>query len=311
MHLTFVVDPAVCIQLAYKYLEEGPDVFHQTVLRVQLTMRYKLIDRSIILTRLYALAQKLALPGLMDMAFGVLSGGDDQIKAEDCLTLSSLVFAKTAAFDKKIKDWCFEHVKTWFPVLSNSDVWLEAMWNADLELRQKWSELVEVKASVLGTVDEATEDKEMDHSEHTFSGEHNRDSSSGAASKEQAFQEVLDEIKPSQKDFYEPLEEPVTLPTSPGNIRMTPKLGRWLGTDESPPIGLSKEESLNGISRSPSLVYSPGFGEEHYKARYVQGYPGTERQADTWRRASMSSFVSHPQPTPTKPAGRLRLFAVS
>ncbi|KAL8726887.1 MAG: hypothetical protein Q9181_005895 [Wetmoreana brouardii] len=309
MHLTFVVDPAVCIDIVYKYLEDGPDIFRQTVLRVQLTMRYKLIDRSIILVRLYALAQKLDLPSLTEMTFGVLCSGDLQLTAANCLTLSSLVFAHTAGFDKKLKDWCFDHVKQRHTELEGTALWNETLWKTEMELSQRWTQLMDEMEEMnlpLDTVNEVTESPELRQSiQHIASGEDGRDSSSTTVSKEQGFQEVLDEVAQGVGDNDEVWDRtPPAAGKNPGNAD---KIMRLLGPDKASPGGLKRANSSHGILNTPrSSVVSPTFN----KAHFVMGYPGTEEQVKKNRRSSMSSTYAL-STTPSKLARRMRLFAAS
>ncbi|KAI4174982.1 MAG: hypothetical protein LQ343_002009 [Gyalolechia ehrenbergii] len=303
MRLTFVVDPAVCLEIAYKYLEEGPDIFQQTILRVQLTMRYKLVDRLIILVRLHSLAKKLALPGLMDMAFGVLSEGGPQIRAPECITLSSLIFAKTANFDRKLKEWCIDHVTRYLPQLEHSQLWQKVLWKADLELAHRWKQLLDTKGSRLGTVDEGAEDSEMNtimaNKKYVGLQVPSPHSASTAASKEQSFQDILDEVaqgkvKPELTDEEWDITEALCA-SSPHNGNQD-KLVRFFGDENVPSASdLRREGSFSqGLSPSPSSLFSPGLD----KAQFVIGWPGMPDRGDRNMRSSFSS--STPLPTPTR-----------
>ncbi|KAL8933562.1 MAG: hypothetical protein Q9216_006307 [Gyalolechia sp. 2 TL-2023] len=299
MRLTFVVDPAVCLEIAYKYLEEGPDIFQQTILRVQLTMRYKLVDRLIILVKLHSLAKKLALPGLMDMAFGVLSEGGSQIRAPECMTLSSLIFNKTANFDRKLKEWCIDHVTRYLPELENSQHWQNVLWRADVELTHRWGQLLETKGSRLDTVDEGAENSEMNTV--TANGKKKYvglqvpsppHSASTAASKEQSFQDALDEVaqgnvNPELTDEEWDLTEALSA-SSPQHGNQD-KLARFFGDSNIPSATeLRREESFSrgGLSPSPNSLFSPGVD----KAQFVMGWPGMP--PDRGDRNLRSSFSS-------------------
>ncbi|KAL9025684.1 MAG: hypothetical protein Q9196_005536 [Gyalolechia fulgens] len=303
MRLTFVVDPAVCIDIAYKYLEEGPDIFQHTILRVQLTMRYKLVDRLIILVRLHSLAKKLALPGLMDMAFAVLSEGGPQMRAQDCITLSSLIFAKTANFDRKLQEWCVDHATRYLPELEHSQLWLDVLWKADVELAHRWAQLLDTRRSRLDTVDEGAEVSEM----HTFMANKkyvglqvpSPHSASTAASKEQSFQDVLDEVaqgkvKPELTDEEWDITE--ALSASSPRMGNKDKLARFFGDRNIPSATeLRREESFSrGMSPSPSSLFSPGAD----KAHFVMGWPGMPDPVDRNVRSSFSS--ANPLPTSTR-----------
>ena len=152
MLLTCLLDPAVCIDITHKYLEQGPDIFLPAILRVSLTMRYKLVDRCIILIRLFGLAQRWSLPGLMEMASIVLMEADPQIGAEECITLSSLIFAKNAGFDKHLKDWCMDHISNHISELQEAVCWREVLWKTEVELPQRWARLLQVHDSKRNTL---------------------------------------------------------------------------------------------------------------------------------------------------------------
>ncbi|KAL8777836.1 MAG: hypothetical protein Q9213_007680 [Squamulea squamosa] len=309
MILTFLLDPAVCIEIAYKYLEEGPDVFQQTILRVQLTMRYKLVDRSIILVKLYSLAHKLGLPLLMEMAFGVLSEGDHQLTPSDCITLSSLIFEKKGIFDRRLKEWCICRIRPHVSQLRQSTFWQEVLWNMDPELEQRWSYLLEEEISPhLNTVDGAVEDQSLrPPSNQSLSGNPSPSSSSTVKSKEEDFQEILNNIKQHEEAFDREWDTTEALAASSRSHGTTSKVVRLLGPLEpSPPVGLKREESWpKGMSPSPSFLFSPGLD----KARYVMGYPGTEDPGQQSGRYSMNGNT--PVPSPTKSARRLRFWAPS
>ncbi|CAO1597704.1 hypothetical protein XANCAGTX0491_001503 [Xanthoria calcicola] len=306
MILTFLLDPAVCIEIAYKYLQEGPDVFQQTILRVQLTMRYKLVDRSIILIKLYSLAQKLALPLLADMAFGVLAEGDHQMTVSDCITVSSLIFERRGVFGRKLKEWCICRIRDFVPELKQSTFWQEVILNMDTELEQRWSYLLDEEAgSRLDKVDEAVEDQGMLSAQtQTPSRNPSPRSSSTVKSKEEIFQDILEDIRLHEEAFDQEWDTTEALAASSRSHGTTSKVVRLLGPlESSPKVGLKREENCpKGMSPSPSMLFSPGLD----KARYVMGYPGSEEPSG---RCSMT--VNTPITSPTKSARRLRFWTSS
>ncbi|KAL8825824.1 MAG: hypothetical protein Q9170_007646 [Blastenia crenularia] len=307
MRLTFVVDPAVCLEIAYKYLEEGPDVFQQTILRVNLTMRYKLVDRSVILIRLYPLAQKLALPGLMDMAFGVLSEADPQITATECITFSSLIFARMANFDRKLKRWCIDHITRFQPELEHSTIWQNVLYKADRELSERWAQLLEARHQPhLATVSEDSEPKERPPTATyiplQFSSPH---STSTARSKEQSFQSVLEEVIHKHTTTAESDEEWETtelLSASAKPHGNMDKAFRVLGRDDKSPTTSGPQRTRSrprGMTPSPSALFSPG----SQKAQFVMGFPGMgerDRRSSSSRRTLLMS--------PTKGSRKTRLL---
>ncbi|KAL8751329.1 MAG: hypothetical protein Q9199_006500 [Rusavskia elegans] len=306
MILTFLLDPAVCIETAYKYLEEGPDVFQQTILRVQLTMRYKLVDRSIILIKLYSLAQKLALPLLAHMAFGVLAEGDHQLTVSDCITLSSLIFERRGVFDRKLKEWCICRIRNFVPELRQSTFWQEVIWNVDAELEQRWSYLLEEEVPPrLDTVDETTADQGLlSAPNQSPSCNPSPRSTSTIKSKEEAFQDILEDIRLHEEAFDREWDTTEALAASSRSHGTTSKVVRLLGPlESSPPVGLKREENWpKGMSPSPSMLFSPGLD----KARYVMGYPGSEEQSGRYSMTGNTPITS-----PTKSARRLRFWTSS
>ncbi|KAL8695550.1 MAG: hypothetical protein Q9224_003361 [Gallowayella concinna] len=306
MVLTFLLDPAVCLEIANKYLEEGPDVFQQTILRVQLTMRYKTVDRSLILVRLYSLAQRLALPLLTDMAYGVLTEGDHLLTASDCITLSSLVFKKEGICDRKLKEWCICRVRDHLPQLQQSEFWDEFLWGLDVEFGQRWIQLLEEPPIIVETVDEAAEAPDANHAlRPSLSQQPSPRSTSSAKTKEQAFQEILDDIKQREAAVDKEWDATEDLAMSSGFAGTHAKVVRFFGSVESPPpAGLKREESWpKGMSPSPSSMFSP----EVDKAKFVMGFPGTEDQ----HYGNPSMNRTDATASPTKSVRRLRFWASS
>ncbi|KAL8802152.1 MAG: hypothetical protein Q9182_004018 [Xanthomendoza sp. 2 TL-2023] len=307
MVLTFLLDPAVCLEIAHKYLEEGPDVFQQTILRVQLTMRYKVVDRSLILARLYSLAQRLALPLLTEMAYGVLTEGDHLLTASDCITLASLIFKKDGIYDRKLKEWCICRIRDHLPQLQQSEFWDEFLWDLDVELGQRWIQLLEELPILLETADDAAaEDPDASHAiRSSLSQQPSPRSNSSAKTKEQDFQEILDDIKQREAAVDKEWDATEDLANSSGFAGTHAKVVRFFGSVESPPLsGLKREESWpKGMSPSPSSMFSP----ELDKAKFVMGFPGMEDQ----HYGNPGMNHADPAASPTKSARKLRFWASS
>lgn len=159
MVIEFLVDPAVCFDIVQKYLEQGVDVFKPVSLLVSLTMRYKIVDRCLILTRLHLLASKLALPGLANMAFEVLDSVEKFVDASVTLTISSLIFGKKWSFDKQLKDWCFKHVSTHLLELKQMPEWRECLRKTDHELSKRWGGLTNKNAYLINVAEAAAEQR--------------------------------------------------------------------------------------------------------------------------------------------------------
>ncbi|KAL9610639.1 MAG: hypothetical protein Q9167_004681 [Letrouitia subvulpina] len=159
MVIEFLVDPAVCFEIVEKYLEQGVDVFKPVSLLVSLTMRYKIVDRCLVLSRLHLLAGKLTLPGLAKMAFEVLVSVEKLVDASVTLTISSLIFGKKWCFDDQLKDWCFKHVSTHLLELKQMPEWRECLRKTDHELSKRWGVLTDKNAYLINTAEAAAEQK--------------------------------------------------------------------------------------------------------------------------------------------------------
>lgn len=154
MQITFMSDPAACFQIARNYLDEGPDIYNMTRLRLFVTMNYRVVDRFIILVRLHLLAKKMALPGLMDMAYDAMVEGERLIIPPSCITIASVVFSKNAGFDKLLKDWCVNLVRCHLIALKNIEEWYDALETLEPELSEQWTMLLDINSAILAFIDE-------------------------------------------------------------------------------------------------------------------------------------------------------------
>lgn len=176
MQLTFINDPAVCFQVVVHYLEEGPDRFGQIRLSVFVHTHFKIRDRFILLVRLYHLALKMELPVLSDMSFAVIREIERDMSAGYCITMASLIFARNARFDKRMKEWCTKHIRNYVFHLSQIKEWIQVVPDLDQHLQQQWAKLVEqnkrlisaIHEEMLGTrKDDADDEKSMSsHSDY-------------------------------------------------------------------------------------------------------------------------------------------------
>jgi hypothetical protein len=149
MLLTFFDDPAGCFQILKCYLDDGPDCYTKTRLRVHVTLRYKVTERFIILGRLYMLAKKLALGGLVDMAYETIVDCEQSLTPTSCFAMASLVYGPDAsAFDQPLKDWCLKHIENHFFALNdNENWWAEMMGPLEPNLGRHWADLVKANGS--------------------------------------------------------------------------------------------------------------------------------------------------------------------
>ncbi|KAI4244568.1 MAG: hypothetical protein LQ352_006772 [Teloschistes flavicans] len=284
MLLTFMVDPAVCIDIMYRYLEDGGDIYEQPVLRVQLTMRYKLVDRLIILVRLYALAQKMRLPILTAMTFGILNDPNMHINAPDCVTIASLVFAPTAGFDATIRNWCFEHVKECYAELKPSFLWHETMWKTETELPRRWSQFMEEMDARL----HASTSPPLDYTPPTTN-----------SSKEQVYQALIDEVmKQQEEDSSNEDDAPVDMPPYPPNRGNAGKIAQLLG--HSPP---NRPAPPRYSTASAMPAFSPDFNKAHSVMGLDFASETPMKVRSSRRRFSISGIIT-PSLTPTRAAGQ-------
>ena len=154
MQLTFIADPAVCFQIVLHYLEEGPDRFGQTRLSGFVRTHFKLRDRFVLLVRLYLLASKMELPVLFHMSFAVMQEFERDMTAGYCITVASLIFARNAGFDKRMKEWCMKHIRNYLFDLSQIREWAQLVPDLDPGLQHQWAKLVEQNKRIIEAIHE-------------------------------------------------------------------------------------------------------------------------------------------------------------
>lgn len=144
MVLTFVDESAAaCFQILKYYLDEGPDCYTKTRLRVHVTLHYKLIQRFVILGKLYMLGKKLALGGLMNLAYETIIDGERSMTPATCFAMATLVYDSEAGFDKLLKDWCLKLVENhFFALYEMDDWWRELVYQLEPDLGRHWAKLV-------------------------------------------------------------------------------------------------------------------------------------------------------------------------
>lgn len=162
MLLTFFADPAACFEIVKRYLEDGPDHYSKNDIRIYVTLHYKIVDRFIILTRLYKFAKALCLPLLTEMAYGVLLEMERLITADRIITITGLIFGQTAGFDKTMKEWCMKHVAIHFAKLLVNTQWEVVVKKSDPQLIENWAELVDNNDQIYQAVVAEIEDKAIE-----------------------------------------------------------------------------------------------------------------------------------------------------
>ncbi|KAL8871708.1 MAG: hypothetical protein Q9174_002516 [Haloplaca sp. 1 TL-2023] len=330
LHLTFTVDPAAVLELAYEYLKFGADVFDNRALKVWLFSRYKPVDRIIILVKLHAFAYKMQLRGLTAMVENVLDCYMPTMNIENTIIIANLVFSKSGIFEVPLKDWVFGHVKRWYKYLTCSTFWLDSMSKADAELTKRWEELVEQMTAKLEPVDEGSDDvfseSDDDETMRLLEGRAKRRSTIYSLSNGPILTDFINRTKPDTKPenfsnpFSTPQEKTFTLPKrtnnnilpiSPESRANADKAFKILGEPvPSPqqPRRLSKSWSGFLLNRSSSFAHSPPKSAEKQLNRMFVGQTAKDKEDEkTWRRASISSFGAlayQASPTRASAAGR-------
>lgn len=202
MILTFLSDPAVCFEVLKSYLDVGPDWFTKTHLRAYLLARYKAVDRFLIHARLYLLAKKLALPGLMEIAYGCLEDGERLMKPSHCVPITGLVFGVKSGFDKLIKDWCMKHVGNHFAFLHITKEWNELVPHLEPDFRAQWAKLVHANTAILTAIEEEAKDKALEEMLNQMENSHRRGvvSTIEDSANEMSVEEAINQVRSESKD---------------------------------------------------------------------------------------------------------------
>lgn len=151
MRLDFKKDPAVCFEVVQRYLKEGPYHYTSTRLRLQI-LEYGLVgDRLMVYVKLHFLAKKLALNGLMEMAYKVLRETDVFMMPFDCIIVAEHIFDVNERYDRILKDWCLRHVTRNLFELHDIQEWNELLPRLDEEIGREWIRMVDANADTLIT----------------------------------------------------------------------------------------------------------------------------------------------------------------
>lgn len=266
MIFTFLNDPAVCFEIVKHYLNEGPDCYTRTRLRVYLLVRFKVVDRFLIHGRLYLLANKLALPGLMVIAYECLEEAERLMSPAHCVTMTSLVFGVNSGFDKLIKDWCMKHVGIHFAVLHITKEWNELVPYLDSDFRATWARLVHANVAILTAIEEEADDKALEEMINQMEQSHRGGVVSAIEdpANEMSFEEVINQVRSETKDHHCDEEwEDIELQTlkknkaadgtkektKPGIFKVSRRARPWAKTRTTVPnTNSAKARELMGIS---------------------------------------------------------------
>lgn len=154
MLITFMRDPASVFDFVKRYLEEGPERFNLTILRVQVYYRYQTLERNMVLVRLCRMAHHMDLWHLHDMAYEALVEGNRCIYSSMMPTLAGLIFASREAYNSQLKDWCLMHVSHHFMGLRDNMEWIRCLETCEEELRAEWIRIASQCMKVLAIVED-------------------------------------------------------------------------------------------------------------------------------------------------------------
>lgn len=222
MQLTFVNESPACFDILKYYLDEGPDRYNKTRLRVHVTLHYQMVDRFLILGRLHLLAKKLALGGLMNIAYETLVDGEQSITAADCRAIAILIYTPEAAFDKVLKDWCLKHVSNHFFALYEMDDWWTAVVHQlEPDLGRHWAKLVAANGCLMSAFEDKVDHAWLERIIHDMAkGGHKGiisviEEYSYTKDVQQVLEEVWDDSKDTSDDGWEDVEKTPAKPSSP------------------------------------------------------------------------------------------------
>lgn len=279
MQITFMSDPAACFQIARNYLDQGPDIYNRTRLRMFVTINYQVVDRFIILVRLHLLAKKMALPGLMDMAYDAIVHGERLITPPFCITIASVVFAKNAGFDKLLKVWCLDLVRYHLIALKNIKEWYDALEVLEPELSEQWTDLLEANSEVLAFINEeakerSSEKKALEKAVSGMSTEGQGNAIPTIEKQELTVEDLINEIKDEERRPSEDEWENVEQLIREGQTLANTKARELLGID--PFKSTEPEDKVEATSDAKAMV-----PPEMAKARSVMGLDGNYGRV-TW-----------------------------
>lgn len=153
MTLTFVTDPAICFKVAIQYLEEGSDRYTDSRLSLFLETHFKPVDRFIVLVRLYLTAMRMELAGLFNMCYKIIEDYEYEMTAGFCIVMASLIFAREATYDKRMKEWCLKYIRLYTLDLTQIRDWMSLVPRLDGELRHHWAKLLKNNKQVILVVE--------------------------------------------------------------------------------------------------------------------------------------------------------------
>ncbi|KAL9101828.1 MAG: hypothetical protein Q9163_002953 [Psora crenata] len=143
MLVSFMNDPAAVFDIVKRYLEQGPELFDSTRLRVHVLRRYKALERTVVLIRLCRMADNMGLWYLHQMALKILVDENCSITAPMLPTIASLIFASEANYCHHLREWCLLQASHHFATLKDTGDWARSLATSDDELRKGWKIMVD------------------------------------------------------------------------------------------------------------------------------------------------------------------------
>lgn len=273
--LTLIVDPAVCFEAVKHYLEEGPDIYNIDRLRVSITINHTVTERFCILARLYWLAKKLSLAGLMGMAYQSLLASERLMGPHSCIAVAKLIYAGNGGYDRCLKDWCLKHIGHHFNHLREMAEWPDVLHFLSPELRNQWDKLERVNRCVVATLKGAANEEILEEVVNNMA----KTGAPGVISAietrlhhmtfDEAVKDVMAEACEQSDDDWEAVEKAFAKDSSPKLTKARAMLG-LINTN---------------VTEKYSDTASPVFGMESAKARTVMGIDYVPRLVSPKKRA--------------------------
>lgn len=152
--LRFINDPSAAFEIVVSYLNMGPDRYTCIRMQSEVTLEYDIgIDRLLIFAKAHLFAKKLALPGLMNMAYQALLESDGLMRASYCTGMATHIFEVNGHFDRTIKDWLLKYIGSYFAILLDNEEWKRLVPSLDPDINHHWSRMVHANASMLAALD--------------------------------------------------------------------------------------------------------------------------------------------------------------
>ncbi|KAG8526669.1 uncharacterized protein KY384_008098 [Bacidia gigantensis] len=160
--ISIMSDPAAAFDIVQRYLEQGPELFDMTCLRVYVYKRYNSLERTVVLVRLYRMAHSMGLWFLEDLAYEVLVDGNRYVTAAMMPTLAGLIFAPRGNHNDQIKNWCLVHIGHFFLDLKDCADWSRCLTLCEDRLTQEWNKMLFENTRILGIMSNESRDSVLE-----------------------------------------------------------------------------------------------------------------------------------------------------